>query len=125
MRTRAVDLAERGRRGRMVLELREFALPVGTQLGPHPALDERPTHRRRLALQLGELGRVFGRQRIRDGGEELRDLHDRALEATERHRELRGVAITIEVEPEQARAREAGGYAPDIGADPGIARGAG
>src|SRR5215475_10315017 len=125
MGTRAVDLAERSSRGRMVLELRELALPVVPQLGAHAALDEGPAHRGSLALQLGKLFRIFGWQRVRDGGQELRDLHDRPLEATERHRKLRSVTITIEVEAEQTRAREAGGYAPDIGADPGIARGAG
>ena len=125
MGTRAVDLSERRGRGGMVLELCELSLPVGPEFSAHAALDESPPHRRGLALQLGEFSGVFGRQRVRDGGQELRDLHDRAFEATERNRELRGVAIAIEVEPEQARTREPGGYAPDIGADPGVARGAG
>jgi len=66
---------------RMVFELRKLSLPVGPQLGAHAALDEGPAHRRGLALQLGELGCVFGRKRIRDGGEKLRDLHDRPFEA--------------------------------------------
>src|SRR5262245_51708227 len=125
MGTRAVHLAKRRRSRRMVLEVGELGLPVVAELGAHAAFDEGPAHWRRLALQLGKLGGVFGRQRIRDGGEELRDLHDRPFEAAERYSQFRGVAVTVEVEPEQACARKARRYAADIGADAGIAGGAG
>src|SRR5215813_570262 len=125
MRTRAVHLAERGRRRRMMLEMGELGLPVGPELGTHAALDEGPAHRRRLTLQLGKLSGVFGRQRVRDGGQELRDLHDRPFEAAERHSQLCRITVAVEVKPEQARARKARGYAADIGAHPGIAGGAG
>ena len=125
MRPRAVHLAERRRGGGVMLEVGEFLLPVGPKLRNHAPLDEGPAHRRRLALQLGKLGDIFGRQRVRHGGHELRHLHDRALEAAERRRELHRVAATIEREPEEARTGHARGNAADIGADPRIAGSAG
>src|SRR5262245_7543419 len=109
----------------MVLEARELGLPVGTEFGAHATLDEGPAHGRRLALQLGELSRVFGGQHIGDGGHELRHLHDRAFEAAECSREFHGIAPAIERDAEEARPGKARGNASDIGADTGIARGAG
>ena len=65
------------------------------QSGPSSAcirrLHEGPAHRRRLALQLGELGGVFRRQQIGDGRHELGDLHQRAFEIAERAGERGGV----------------------------------
>ena len=122
---RAMHLAER-RRGRgMVLEACEPFLPVGAKLGLHAALDEGPAHRRRLALQLGQFVDVFGRQRLGDGGEQLRHLHDRAFEAAERRRQLRGVPGAVEIEAEEARAGDPRRHAADVRADAGVARGAG
>src|SRR5262244_794522 len=109
----------------MVLEARELGLPVGTEFGAHATLDEGPAHGRRLALQLGELSRVFGRQHIRDGGHELRHLHDRTFEAAECSREFHGIAPAVERDAEEACAGKARSNAPDIGADARIARGAG
>ena len=121
----AMHLAERGRRGRMMLEARDLALPVGPELRHHAPLDETPAHGGRLALQLGELGGVFGRQRIRDGGDELRHFHDRALEAAERGRKLDGALAAVEIHAEEARAGETRRHPAHIGADPRIAGGAG
>ena len=68
---------------------------------------------------------VFGRQRVRDGGHELGHLHDRALEAAERGRELHRALAAVEIVAEQAGTGDAGRHAADIGADPRIARRAG
>ena len=78
-----------------------------------------------FALQLHQLGGIFRRQRIRDGGHELRHLHDRALEAAERRREVGGVLAAIERQAEQARAGKARRHSAHIGADARIARSAG
>ncbi len=121
----AMHLPERSGGGGMVLELGEFLLPVGAELGGHAPLDEGPAHRRRLALQLHQLGGVFRRQRIGDGGHELGHLHDRPFEAAERRRELDGVLAAVEREAEQSRAREARRDAAHVGADARIAGGAG
>ena len=120
-----MHLAERGGRRGLMLEALELALPVGAELGLHAALDEGPAHRRRLALQLGELLDVFRRQRLGDGGEQLRHLHDRALQPAERRGEFRRVPGAVEIDPEEARAGDPRRHAADIGADPGVAPGAG
>ena len=84
MGARPMHLAERGRGRRLVLEACEAALPVGPKLRRHAPAHERPAHRRRLALKLTKLGGIFGRQRLGNGGEELRHLHDRAFEPAKR-----------------------------------------
>jgi hypothetical protein len=76
-----VDLAERRRGGRLVLEALELSLPVGAKLGRHPPFDECPAHGWGVALQLGELGGIVRGQQIRDGGHQLGHLHDRPFEA--------------------------------------------
>jgi hypothetical protein len=106
----------------MMLEAFEFLLPVGAELGLHPAFDEGPAHWRRLALQLGELVDVFGRQRFRNGSEQLRHLHDRALEATERRSKFSCILGTIKIETKKPRACHPGRHATNIGADAGVAR---
>ena len=78
-RAGAMHLAERSGRGGMMLEAREFLLPVGAELRHHAALDEGPAHRRRFALQLLQFGGVFRRQQIGNGRHQLRDLHQRPL----------------------------------------------
>ena len=125
MRPRAMHLAERCRRGRMMLEVGEFLLPVRPELGDHTPLHERPAHRRRLALQLAQLFDIFRRQRIRDGGHELRHLHDRSLEAAERRGKLHGVAAAVEGKAEEPRPGDPCRHAAHIGADPRIAGGTG
>ena len=79
----AVDLAETGGGGGFAAEFGKAALPVRAQFGGHAAADEGDAHRRGVRLQLREFGGVFGRQRVRHGGEELRDFHQRAFEAAE------------------------------------------
>jgi hypothetical protein len=120
-----MHLPERGRRRRLMLKARKLRLPVGPEFCAHAPLDEGPAHRWGLALQLGELGRIFGRQRIRNGGDELRHLHDRALEPAERGRKLERVLALVGTHAEKARPGEAGREPADVGADPRIASGAG
>jgi hypothetical protein len=98
---------------------------VRPELRGHAALDEGPAHGRRLALQLHQLGGVFRRQRIGDGGHQLGHLHDRPFEAAERRRELDGVLAAVEREPEQPRPGNARRDPAHIGADARIASGAG
>ena len=121
----AMNLAERSSRGRVMLEARELLLPARAELRAHTALDEGPAHGRRLALQLHQLGCVFRRQRVRDGGHELGHLHDRPLEAAERGGELHRVPAAVERQAEQPRAGNARGHAAHIGAYARIAGGTG
>ena len=118
----AMHLAERGGSGRLMLEVCELLLPVGAELRLHAALDEGPAHRRRLALQLGELLDVFRRQRLGDGGEELRHLHDRALSARRAPRRAPAafLARSSSIPKKRAPAMPRGDAA-DIGADAGVA----
>ena len=94
-RARLVHLAERGGGRRMMLEALEFLLPAGAELGLHAALDEGPAHRRRLALQLDQLVGVFRRQRVGNGGEQLRHLHDRPFQPAERRGERERIAAAV------------------------------
>ena len=88
-----VHLAQRGRGARAPAGTRRNRLrPVRPQLGDHAPPHERLAHRRRVALQLGELGRILGGQGVGDGGDQLRDLHQRALEPAQRLLELGRVA---------------------------------
>ena len=87
-----VHLAQRRRGRRLQRELGEALGPVRPELRHHAPADERLAHRRRVALQLGELGRVLGGQGVGDGGDELRHLHQRPLQAAQRLLQLGGVA---------------------------------
>ena len=120
-----MHLSERSGRRRVMLEAGKFFLPPGAELSLHAALDKGPAHGRCFALQLGQFGGVFGRQRIRDGGQELRHLHDRPFQPAERRRQLHRIAGAIERKPEQPRARQPRRHAAHIGADARIARGPG
>jgi hypothetical protein len=123
-RAGAVHLAERRGGGRMVLEVFELFLPVRAELGEHAALDEGPAHRRRFALQLLQFGGVFGQQQIRNGREQLRDLHQRALEPAERRRQRQRLAGAVRRAAKKPPPRITRRHAAHIGADPRIARGA-
>ena len=92
---------------------------------PHAPLDESPAHRRRLTLQLHQLVGVFRRQRIGNGGEQLRHLHDRALEPAERRGKFERIGGAVERHAKEPRACEARGDAAKLRADAGIAPGAG
>ena len=124
-RAGAVHLAERGGRGRLVLERGELLLPAGAELGHHAPLDEGPAHRRGIVLQLLQLLGVFGRQQVRNGRHQLRDLHDRAFQPAERGRQIGGVRATVERQAEQPACGEFRRDRPHIGPDAGIARRAG
>ena len=95
--------------------------PAGPQLGRHAAAHERPAHRRRVGLQLGELGGVFLGQRLRDRRQQLRDLHQRPLEAAERRPQLLGMRGAVDVDAEEARAREPRRQAAHRAGHPGVA----
>ncbi len=82
---------------------RELVLPAVPKLGHHAPLDERPAHRRRIALQLLQFLDVFGRQQVRNGRHQLGDLHDRTFEPAKRRRQVRRVPAAIE-----AKGRTAG-----------------
>ena len=112
------------RRGgrRAQLERAEFLAPVGAELGLHPTLDEGRPHRRRVALQLGEFLRIFGRQGVRDGRHQLGDLHDRPLQAAKGLGQRSRIGAPGLIGPEQAASGHAGGDAANIGPDPRIAR---
>jgi hypothetical protein len=55
----------------------------------------------------------------------LRHLHDRALQPAERRGQLRRVPGAVELKPEEPRAGKPRGDAAHIGADAGVAGGAG
>ena len=110
---------------RFMLEVCEFAFPVGAELRAHAPLDEGPAHRRRLALQLLQFDRIFRRQQVGNGRHQLGDLHQRTFEIAERGRQRRGFAGAVGLAAEEAPAAIARGDPSDIGTDAGIARGAG
>ena len=121
LRARPMDLAEGGGGGGVEIEGAEPALPLRPELRLHAALDEGRPHGRRLALQLLQLGGIFRRDEVGDGGEQLRHLHDRPFQAAERlgqHRRVGGIA---RIAPEEPRSRHARRHPAHIGADPGIA----
>ena len=94
LRGRAVDLPQGRGGGGIEIEGAEPAAPLRPEFRLHAPFHERRAHGRRLALQLLQFGRIFGRDEIRDGGEQLRHLHDRPFQAAERlrqHRRVRGV----------------------------------
>ena len=121
----AMHLAERSRRRRLVLERGEFRFPIGAKLCRHAPPHERPAHGRGVALKLAELCCIFGRQRFGDRGEELRHLHDRALQPAKRGGERRGVPVALGIEAEEPPCHDPGRDRADIGADPAIAERAG
>ena len=108
-----MDLAEAGGGRGFLAEFGEFALPVGAQFGAHAAADEIPAHRGGVGLELGEFGRVFRRQRVRYGGEELRDLHERAFEPAQDGFQILGMRAAIGFDAEHFGAGDAGGDAAD------------
>ncbi len=124
--SRPVNLAEGGCGGRLLLETAEAGEPVRAQFGGHPAAHEDIGHGRRLGLELAQLLGIFGGNRLRDGGDKLGHLHQRALEAAERAGQRGGIAAVGLARPaRQQRAGDPRGHATHVGADTGIARGAG
>ncbi len=100
--TTPMHLPERGGRGGFLAELGEFGAPVWAEFIGHAAAHEGPAHRRRVGLQLGEFSRVFGGQGIRHGGQELRHLHQWALQPAENGFQVLGVGGTIRAHSEHA-----------------------
>ena len=121
VRQRFVHLAERRRPRRDVFEFGEALPPIGPQFRRHAPLDEQPAHGRRVGLQMPEFRGVFRRQGVGHGGEELRHLHQRPLDAAERGAQLRRVAGPVELEAEIARPGKAHGEPADRGRDLGVA----
>ena len=113
----AMHLAEGGGRRRLRVEGGKARCPVGAKLGLHAALGEGRAHRRGGRLQLRQLAGVFGRQRLGDGGQQLRHLHQRALEAAERGCQIDGATRAVVLDAEQALAGDARRDGPDVGAD--------
>ena len=98
-RGRAVDLAERRRMGRAALEIPEALPPSLPQLARHAPAHERPAHGRRIGLQLPQFLGIGRRQRVRNGGEDLRDLHQRPLEAADRSRQFARMGVMLDLAP--------------------------
>ena len=121
LRGGAVNLSEGSGRRRLEVEGAEPGLPVRTEFRLHPALDEGSAHRRRLGLQLLEFGGIFRRNDVRDGGEQLRHLHDRPLQPSESLRQRCGIRCALPFAAHKPRAGHARGDPADIRADAGIA----
>ncbi len=94
-----MHLPERGGGRGLMLEFGESVLPAGAELGGHAPLDEGPAHRRGFALELLQFLDIFGRQQVGDGRHQLRDLHDRPLQAAKRCRELGRILAPVDTEP--------------------------
>ena len=101
-----------GGRG-LLIERCKFRLPVRTEFAGHPAADEIPAHGGGVGLKLRQLRRVFGRQRVRHGGQKLRDLHQWPLEAAQDGLQVFRVGGPVRLDPEHTLAGHAGGNAAD------------
>jgi hypothetical protein len=124
-RSCAMHLAKRSGSRRMVLEACEPCLPIRAKFCTHAPLDESPAHRRGFALQLLQLGCVLRWQQIGNGRHQLGDLHQRTFEIAKRRGERGGFAGAIALAANKTSPGIARRYAADIGADAGIACGAG
>ena len=118
-----MHLAERGGGGRLEVEFGKTFAPVQAKLRDHPAADEARAHRRRLRLQADEFVGVVGRQRVGDGGQDLRHLHQRPLHGAQR----RGEGARVVVPPASLQAVDAdpGRERPGADAESGVALRAG
>ena len=93
----AVDLADRGRRGRTAVEADQPVPPVGTEVGLDLVAHRLGRHRRRGVLQGGQVravrrGHVVGEGRLEDR-ERLAELHRAALELAQGAEQLLGGAL--------------------------------
>ncbi len=120
----AMHLSQRGGCRRFFFETAKAVCPVATQFGGHAALHEGPAHGGRFGLQLAKLFGVFRWHGLGNGRDQLRDLHQRALETAERGGQCRGIApVAVGGAPHEEAAGNARGDTADIRADAGIARG--
>src|SRR5262245_46698911 len=99
-----MHLAEGSGSSRMMIEFRKFRLPIGPEFRAHATSDKSPSHGRCRALQLDQLIGIFGRERIGNGGEQLRHLHDRTFQATQRGGKLERIRRTVERYAKKPRA---------------------
>ena len=120
-RCRAMHLAQRGGAGGGVLEGLEAALPVRAEFALHATAHKRPAHRRRIGLQLDQLADIFFGERLGDRREELRHLHQGALDAAERRTKIGGVALAVDRHPQIAFAGEARAESGHRAANPRVA----
>ena len=115
--------AEARRMRCLFAELCELALPVGPELGAHPAAHKGPTHGGGLCLELAERFGVLRRKKVRNGRDHLRNFHQRAFGFAERRRERPSPRIA-ELERRHRRGqaqlkRVVRGAGPQHGIDPG------
>ena len=110
------------RRGRcLAFELGEAALPVRSQLGFHPALDEGPAHGRGVGLQLAQIFGVFLRQCVGDRCQQLCCFHQRSLEVAQCILERRGMAGLVQLGSQHPVGPELDRKTAQRGPDPRIA----
>ena len=95
-----VNLPKRGRRNRLARKTLDLALPVGAKFCNHAAAREQPSHGRRIRLKAGQLVGIFRRQGVGDGGQDLRHLHDRALQPAKCVAKIGGMFGPVDLEPE-------------------------
>ena len=101
-------------------ELLEVLLPVRSKFRRHPPLDEGPAHGRRIGLELAQLLDIFLRERIRDGGHDLRHFHQRPFQATECCLEVGGMLSLVDLDSQIALTGDARGKPAHGAADLGI-----
>ena len=106
-----MHLTETGRGGGLVSETGELRLPVGTEFACHATAHEIPAHRRGVGLEVREFRGVLGGQRVGHGGQELRHLHQRALQAAQDGAQILGVRGAVGLDAEHTLARNACGDA--------------
>ena len=106
-----MHLAQAGGGGGVMAELREFRLPVGAKLAHHASAHKVPAHRRSVGLQLRKFSSVFGGQRIRHRGQELRHLHQRTFQTAQNSAQVLGMCGTVGLDAEHTLARHARGDA--------------
>src|SRR5687767_12442014 len=116
-----MHLAERGGGRGLMLETLELGLPARAELSRHAALHERPAHRRRIGLKLLQLLDIFLGQSVRNGGHDLRHLHERSLEPAQSCLQISGVPGAIDLEAKIALPRYARRQPADGAADAGVA----
>ena len=106
-----MHLTETGGGGGFVSETGELRLPVGAEFACHATAHEIPAHRRGVGLKVREFRGVFGGKRIGHGGQELRHLHQRALQAAQDGAQILGMRGAVGLDAEHTLARNACGDA--------------